>query len=95
MKNLLTYLILLIVASAVAGCGNQELNDIIEKVEAKDYEQVKKATTEFGVFEIADYDSLIYLSLGEPDEIVGANGGYLILRRSDNGIIIEEFRAGK
>lgn len=48
-----------------------------------------------GVFDLKEKDSLIYLSLGKSDKIVGATGGGLILRRYHNKISIEEFLGGK
>ena len=41
------------------------------------------------IFAVKDYDSLIYLSLGEPDDIIGATSAYLVLRRIDGQIKIE------
>ncbi len=40
-------------------------------------------------------DSMIVLSLGKPDEILGATGGYLVLKRINNELRIDEFRGGK
>ena len=47
------------------------------------------------VFAVNDYDSLVYLSLGKPDDIVGATGGYLVLRRIGEQIKVERFVGGK
>ncbi|WP_196889871.1 hypothetical protein [Aureivirga sp. CE67] len=48
-----------------------------------------------GIFHTNDLDSIIILSLGESDEIVGATGGALFLRKIDTVYKIDEFRGGK
>ncbi len=48
-----------------------------------------------GVFNVSENDSLIYLSLGKSDPIVGATGGYLYLLKLGNEYKIDEFRGGK
>jgi hypothetical protein len=48
-----------------------------------------------GVFDKNDLDSVVILSLGKSDVIVGATNGYLILNKTEEGYKIEEFRGGK
>jgi len=48
-----------------------------------------------GVFNKKEMDSLIILSLGKSDPILGATNGYLILKKTEKGLSIEEFRGGK
>tara|TARA_R110002049_G_C8703069_1_gene523209 strand:+ start:65 stop:454 length:390 start_codon:yes stop_codon:yes gene_type:complete len=48
-----------------------------------------------GVFNKKETDSTIILSLGKSDVIVGATNGYLILKKTKNGLKIDEFRGGK
>ncbi|WP_157609342.1 hypothetical protein [Psychroflexus torquis] len=48
-----------------------------------------------GVFHTNDLDSIIIMSLGKSDEIVGATNGYLTLRKIDTEYKIDEFRGGK
>jgi hypothetical protein len=40
-------------------------------------------------------DSMLALSLGELDEILGATHGYIVLKRINNELRIDEFRGGK
>lgn len=47
------------------------------------------------VFNKNDLDSLVILSLGKSDVIVGATNGYLILKKTDEGFKIDGFRGGK
>ena len=42
-----------------------------------------------------DHDSLLILSLGKSDPITGSTGGYLVLRKINNEIKIDEYRGGK
>lgn len=44
---------------------------------------------------LVDYDTTITLSLGEPNEILGATGGYLFLKKVNNQLKINQFRGGK
>lgn len=48
-----------------------------------------------GVFRTNDLDSIIIMSLGESDEILGATHGYLTLRKINIEYKIDEFRGGK
>ena len=48
-----------------------------------------------GVFNKKEMDSLIILSLGKSDPVLGATNGYLILKKTEKGLSIEEFRGGK
>ncbi len=47
------------------------------------------------IFNVQKADSVIYLSLGESDQIVGATGGYLRLKRVEGELRIHEYRGGK
>ncbi len=49
----------------------------------------------FEVYNIIESDSSITLSLGEPNEIVGATGGYLFLKKVNNELKINQYRGGK
>jgi len=48
-----------------------------------------------GVFNRKEMDSLIILSLGKSDVVLGATNGYLILKKTKKGLSIEEFKGGK
>lgn len=54
-----------------------------------------KNCKELNVFDVTKTDSVIYLSLGKSDEIIGATGGYLNLRIKNSAIRIDEYRGGK
>jgi hypothetical protein len=48
------------------------------------------------VFEITKWnDSMLAVSLGKSDQILGATGGYLVLKEINNELKIDEFRGGK
>ena len=48
-----------------------------------------------GVFDKNDLDSVVILSLGKSDVIVGATNGYLTIRKIDDNYKIDGFRGGK
>lgn len=49
----------------------------------------------YHVAQINDYETVIIVSLGKPDEILGATGGYIVLKKINNELKIDEFRGGK
>lgn len=50
----------------------------------------------YNVFEITKWnDSMLAVSLGKSDQILGATGGYLVLKEINNELKIDEFRGGE
>ena len=49
----------------------------------------------FNVFEISDYDSLVVLSMGKSNAVLGATGGYIFLRKENINYKIDLYRGGK
>lgn len=49
----------------------------------------------YHVAQINDYDTVIIVSLGKPDEILGATRGYIVLKKINNELKIDELRGGK
>lgn len=47
------------------------------------------------IFNIVDYDTSITLSLGESNDILGATGGYLFLKKVGKQLLIDKYRGGK
>lgn len=60
---------------------------------------VNSLSKDLKCYNIADVsiwnDSMITLLLGERDETLGATHGYLVLKRLNNELMIDEFRGGK
>lgn len=60
---------------------------------------INRLSKDLKYYNVADVnewnDSMIALSLGELDEIVGATHGFIVLKRINNEIKIDEFRGGK
>jgi len=50
---------------------------------------------DFNVFSIMDSDSIVILSLGKSDNIVGATGGYLYLNKENDKYKIDLYKGGK
>ena len=50
---------------------------------------------QYKVFNIINYDSTATISIGDPNEITGASGGYLFLKKVNKIFKIENYRAGK
>jgi hypothetical protein len=48
-----------------------------------------------GVFKKKEMDSIIILSLGKSDVVLGATNGYIILKKTTEGLKIDDFRGGK
>jgi hypothetical protein len=51
--------------------------------------------SQFNVFNVTDYDTLITLSMGKSDMVLGATSGYLFLKKVDDELKIDQFRGGK
>lgn len=51
--------------------------------------------SKFNVSSLENYDSLVIISLGKKDKIVGATGGYVFLKKVDGEYKIDLYRGGK
>jgi hypothetical protein len=60
---------------------------------------INRLSKDLKYYNVADInkwnDSMIALSLGKLDKIVGATHGYIVLKRINNELRIDEFRGGK
>ena len=60
---------------------------------------INRLSKDLKYYNVADInkwnDSMIAISLGKLDEIVGATHGYIVLKRINNELRIDEFRGGK
>lgn len=49
----------------------------------------------YDIAQMNNYDTIIIVSLGKPDDILGATGGYIVLKKINNELKIDEYRGGK